>query len=244
MLKNRLIIFCFFIFCILVSEAEAEFMIADVSTQTLIKGVDFIGREISVSGICDDNNAVIAIIQGPLKSYKVWEKNKSFGIWSNHSAYLFKNIPSYFFVAESNGSILNLSHNCLKDLGVQIERPFLPILSYSKPRFYEQLINIKQKNKLYQSQVAEIEKIGKEIFRFKAYLPKEAPMGKYQIKIYTVQDYKVKQGASINFDIQNIGIDQTITNFASKYSFQYGIIAIFMAIIIGFLVSFLFRKDK
>jgi len=219
-------------------------MIADISAHTLIKGVDFTGREISISGVSDSNSNLIAVIKGPDQDYNVWRKKKIGGIWSKHNPHLFKNIPSYFFVTSSYDVKKSIPDMLAYSLGVESHKPFLPSIKKDNKSFYLELIKIKQKANLYPASISTIEKVGKQIFRFKAYIPCSASIGKYTVDIYKVNGNVIKDTIQLQFNIDNIGFDRAITVFSNRHPLEYGVLAVIIALITGSLVGFLFRKDR
>lgn len=224
--------------------AQAGFIIADTSARNLIKGVNFTGCDISISGIADNNRNLIIVISGPKQSYNIWRKQRTAGVWSNHTPHKFINLPSYLFVATSPDLKGKLSAKLLSSLQLSNSTSFTPPIQDNNSEFYHALINIKQKTGLYQNSSFFIEQLGEQLFRLKAYLPSNTTVGEYNIHIYKTDGNLVYDTLNLKFNITNIGFDQAIIQFSNDSPTKYGILSVFVSITIGLLVGFLFRKDK
>ena len=99
LLKNYYISIFFIIvlFAKLVS-AEAYF---DLSENNIKIETDFIGKEIIIFGILEDEQETLITIKGPEKNSKIQKKERILGFWFNTKQITYNNIPSIFFIAAS-----------------------------------------------------------------------------------------------------------------------------------------------
>jgi len=233
----------FFLLICVGKNSNAGHVIADLSAKTFTKGVNFSGTDITISGISESNKNIIAVITGPNQDYKLWNKKKQYWLWSKNDPKTFKNIPSYFFIASSYDIARNI--NAISDkLNISNEFPYIPRIKRYKNGCEENFVKLKQRCMMFPAEVANIEKIGSQIFRFKAYLPNNAAVGEYTVNIYSISGNQITDSVQLTFEINNFGIDKLITYFAKYHPLEYSGIAIAIALLIGFLVAFLFRKDK
>lgn len=243
MMRHINILFLSFLFISSGNLARAGYMVADLSAKTFTKGVNFSGTDITVSGIAESNKNIVAIITGPHQNYKLLNKKKKYWLWSKGDPKIFKNIPSYFFIASSYDIQKNITFLSSK-LDISNEFPYVPNIKKHKNRCEESFIFLKQRYKLFPEELANIERIGSQIFRFKAYLPNNATIGEYKVNIYSISGDEIVDSVQLSFEINNIGTDKLITLFSKYHPLEYSGMAIAIALLIGFLVSFLFRKDK
>ena len=66
---------------------------------------------------------------------------------------------------------------------------------------------------MFPEELANIERIGSQIFRFKAYLPNNATIGEYKVNIYSISGDEIVDSVQLSFEINNIGTDKLITLF-------------------------------
>lgn len=242
-MKINRVLFLFFLCFFSARIAAAGYMVADLSANKFTKGVNFSGTDITVSGIAENNKNIIAIITGPNQDYKLWNKKKKYWLWSKGDPRSFKNIPSYFFIASSYD--IEKSINILSSkIDISDKFPYVPRVKKYKNGCEEDLLRLKQRCKLFPEEVVSIERIGSQIFRFKAYLPNNAAIGEYQVNIYSLAGNEIVDSVQLTFEINNVGIDKFITHFAKHNPLEYSGMAIAIALFIGFLVAFLFRRDK
>ena len=91
-----------FILLVLVSNsvlAEAYF---DISDDNIKIETNFIGKEVIIFGILNDDQDTILTIKGPEKNVVIQKKERILGFWFNTKQITYNQIPSIFFIASSN----------------------------------------------------------------------------------------------------------------------------------------------
>lgn len=99
--KNK-IKFATFIIVVFISNivlAEAYF---DISEENIKIETNFIGKEVIIFGILNDDQDTIITIKGPEKNAVIQKKERILGFWFNTKKIIYNNIPSIFFIASSN----------------------------------------------------------------------------------------------------------------------------------------------
>ena len=94
--------FISFILLVLVSNsvlAEAYF---DISDDNIKIETNFIGKEVIIFGILNDDQDTILTIKGPEKNSVIQKKERILGFWFNTKQITYNQIPSIFFIASSN----------------------------------------------------------------------------------------------------------------------------------------------
>ena len=68
------------------------------------------------------------------------------------------------------------------------------------------------------------------------------PTGKYQVQIYLLRDGRVVSARSRGLDVERVGAEALIYDFAHQNSALYGLIAILVALMAGWVAHLAFRK--
>ena len=79
--------------------AEAYF---DISENNIKIETNFIGKEVIIFGILNDDQETIMTIKGPEKNAVIQKKERILGFWFNTKKIIYNEIPSIFFIASSN----------------------------------------------------------------------------------------------------------------------------------------------
>lgn len=224
----------------------AAHLIADLASYNLVKGKDFTDQKMVISGVADNNADIIVIIRGPKESYRVWRRERNFGIWSKKQYKIFHNIHSYFIIASSSDNQQYITPELADHLMVSYP-DLLPISNNLDPsslnwRFYQELVASKQKISAYSTSQLHIERIGNNIFRLVAPIPNQASTGNYQVDVYSISNQKIEQSVRLYFVISNVALDQELKTIAARKPLYYSIIAVLTGLLIGMGASFFFRK--
>ena len=76
--------------------AEAYF---DISENNIKIETNFIGKEVIIFGILNNNQETILTIKGPEKNAVIQKKERILGFWFNTKQITYNQIPSIFFIA-------------------------------------------------------------------------------------------------------------------------------------------------
>ncbi len=229
-------------------KSHAAYLIADISTHDVILNYNFKGQYITISGIIDEVEDVIVSVEGPIRAYRVWKKEKLNGIWINSKSFTIPAEHSYFYVASSKDPYLITDLDTLRELDLdyrfkdyQVQEKY-PKLQFDQ--FKEEFKLYRQALKLYPNKVESIERIGNNIFRAKFFLPACAYNGKYEVKTYAFAKSKMVSSMDLSFEVKKQGLYAAIDNISTQEPLKYAIIAILIALSAGSVAGFLFRKDR
>jgi uncharacterized protein (TIGR02186 family) len=108
--------------------------------------------------------------------------------------------------------------------------------------FHEALIRNKQYQGLFSSADVPVTFLGARLFRARVGIPSNVPTGTYTVTVYLVRGGKVVSAQSLPLVVSKIGIGARVYDFAHQQAAAYGLLAIVMALIAGWLANTLFRK--
>ncbi len=219
--------------------------------QTIYIGATYNGAEMHVSGeIGKDEDAVVQILGSDQEShFKL--KGKVWGIfWMTVAHLTFKHSPSVYMLYLPK-HLATMGEKQLEKWGfgypVIYSKITIEPTPKNKRQIFEDFLKLKQKDRLYKIEDNGIKyspKGDKKMFEAVVKLPPKIPPGKYEIKVYRIGPNKEIRGVETDyFNIKLTGFPLFISQMAFNHSLLYGILAVIIAVMAGFIMGFLF-KDK
>ena len=242
---NKTIIFLIIILWTKIISAQAFF---DLSENKIKIETDFIGKEIIIFGILNDDEETIITIKGPERKAKIQKKERILGFWFNTKKITYDKIPSIFFIASSANieNILPTSTLIKEEIGFDYllenkisQRNFISDISLES--WGKNFVRLKKSKDLFK--VFKIEKIENKLFQTRVFFPAESIPGKYTVIVYQIKNNVILNKKEKIITLQKSGIGSQIYDFAHKNAAAYGFFAIIFAILSGFLAATLFRRS-
>ena len=100
----------------------------------------------------------------------------------------------------------------------------------------------RERDSLYRSEPGIVEFIDERLFRTTIELPAHVPTGAYVVEGMLLVDGEVLSTRTAELSIEKAGFSADISAFARADEALYGVIAIALALVAGWLGSFAFRK--
>ena len=225
--------------------AEAYF---DISENNIKIETNFIGKEVIIFGILNDNQETIMTIKGPEKNALIQKKERILGFWFNTKKITYNQIPSIFFIASSNEieDILPTSTIIKEELSFDYllenktsQRNFISDISLDT--WMSNFVRIKKNKNLFKEY--EIENIDNKLFQTRIFFPAKSIPGEYKVNVYQIKDNLILNKKEKVITLKKSGIGNQIYNFAHKNAAAYGLFAIIFAVLSGFLAATLFRRS-
>ena len=225
--------------------AEAYF---DISENNIKIETNFIGKEVIIFGILNDDQETIMTIKGPEKNALIQKKERILGFWFNTKKITYNQIPSIFFIASSNEieDILPTSTIIKEELSFDYllenktsQRNFISDISLDT--WMSNFVRIKKNKNLFKEY--EIENIDNKLFQTRIFFPAKSIPGEYKVNVYQIKDNLILNKKEKVITLKKSGIGNQIYNFAHKNAAAYGLFAIIFAVLSGFLAATLFRRS-
>ena len=244
--KNK-IKFATFIIVVFISNivlAEAYF---DISDDNIKIETNFIGKEVIIFGILNDDQDTIITIKGPKKKAVIQKKERILGFWFNTKKIIYNNVPSIFFIASSNNieDILPTSSIIKEELSFKYllenktsKRNFISDISLDT--WKDNFVRIKKSKNLFKEY--NVEKIDNKLFQTRVFFPTKSIPGEYKVNVYQIKNNLIINNKEKIITLKKSGIGSQIYNFAHMNAAAYGLFAIIFAILSGFLAATLFRR--
>jgi len=240
-----------------INEKFSERIDIGISTNEIAITSDFSGADITVFGAIEGADElllatfaydIVVALEGPRKSTTVRRKERVAGIWINRHSIRFEPIPASYSMSSTRplANIANSMELAAHDIGIDNIRlvPTGGVGDGSRlTEFREALRRIKQTNGLYQRAPTGVQFISKALFRASVRLPASIPVGQHSVRAILYKNNQFVMEKVIPLRVVKTGLEQFIYNFAHVYSFAYGVIAVLLATLTGWLGSIIFRKD-
>ena len=229
---------------------HADLISADLADHSITINTSFSGRDVLLFGSTGGRGDIIVVVKGPRKDFKIRKKEKKFNIWMNNAFIHFRNVPSYYAVA-SNKPVEELlpahirkrheigPHEISLDFEASSKEVALQVGEYQS-----EMINLFQKKDLYFPTHNKIHYRVDGLFRTTLSFPAHVPTGQYDVEIYQVQDGRLISAQSTPLIIQKVGLEAWLYDWSIHNSIYYGIMAIFVALIIGWVSTMMMRKSR
>jgi uncharacterized protein (TIGR02186 family) len=241
---KKLFLIPLIIFILQISNASSSPIISGISANEVDIDTKFSGAEVLLFGAKGVAGNIIVTIRGPKKNYLVNKKDKFLGVWYNKDRLKFKDAYSYYAFFSSN-SDKEVDKNLLSQLEIgkeQIQFNISGDKEISESEFKVEFIDKLEKKNLYVSHPDSIEFLNETLFKVMLKFPKNISHGVYVVDIYLVDGENLIAFQSIPISVNQVGISSQINQFAYNNAVLYGIFAILIAVVAGFLANFIFVR--
>jgi uncharacterized protein (TIGR02186 family) len=227
--------------------ANIQNFVSGISSNEINISSNFTGQKILLFGAKSNAGKLIVAVRGPEKNFLVTKKGRTFGVWHNSKRIKFENASSYYFIFSTFDDNL-VSDDLLKKLGIGSANLNYNIQSSDsfdkneKINFKFELINNLKDKKLFSTNAGRIDFLDESLFKVELEFPKNVTQGVYNVDIYFVNDKMVESFQTIPIYVNQVGLSAKIYNSAYNNSFLYGVLAVIIALIIGWIANYLFAR--
>ncbi|WP_436642502.1 TIGR02186 family protein [Microbaculum sp. FT89] len=256
MMRSLLVLAIASLAAVAASAAQAETVIAALSSKRIEIRSNFVGTELVLFGTVERDAATVGrrsegydvaiVIEGPANNMVVWRKERAGGIWVNGAGVEFKNAPSYYAVLTNRPLEEISSPPALKRQ--QIGLDFLRIeTATDQPKrvaaeFRNALLRREQSNELYFENSDAVEMLTPRMFMAQIPLPANIRTGGYRARVHVFGDGALLATEKLGFWVVKTGFEAAIFNLAHRQPLIYGLGTVAMAFGVGWLGSVLFRR--
>lgn len=236
---------------LLPSQATAKPLIADLSQYNIAINSSFMGTKLILFGARQMAGDVVVVIRGPARDYTLRKKERVAGIWVNRRSLALQGIPDYYTIASTKPLDDILSPEMQEVL--QIGIPHLPYISAESlaeselspaeaTNFTSAFITQREQQRLYNDNIHAVSFMGDTLFKTTLPFPDTIPRGGYTAETYLIYNGEVVGMQSTPIQVAKTGLDATIFELAHGFPILYGILAVLMASLSGWLAAVAFRK--
>jgi uncharacterized protein (TIGR02186 family) len=168
------------------------------------------------------------------------------GVWINRDAITLNGLPAYYFVASTRP---------LKDIAIDETRQRYQLgLETLQPQsestrnptkaepFRLAAIRERAREGLYQETPTGVEFLSYSLFRVRVPVPATVMRGEYTAEVYLFRDGAVISAQTTPLYVDQAGLERKVFSFAHGQPLLYGLAAVLMALLLGWLSSVVFRQ--
>lgn len=228
-----------------------------LSTNRVTITSDFSGADLTVFGAIDNADAqisrqggydVIVVLEGPSQPLVLWRRARVLGVWVNAQSESFVNVPLSYSVATTRAPQDITNPDSYRRLSLGTSYIYLqPADRNDDPATIAEFTTALRERKiatgLYSENVGGVQFLSQTLFRATLNLPPNVPVGTHKARAFLFRNGEFINETSSNLAIVKAGFEQTVFRAAHDHSLFYGIFAVALAMLTGWMGRLVFRRD-
>ena len=233
---------------LLIPTAQAqETLVVDLSENVVAITTGFVGSSLLLFGAAEGPGDIVVVVRGPLVDTVVRRKEKMAGVWVNRTEMTFEDTPEFYAVASNRSMTEFLSQATRHAYQLGVDYLDLHPAAASENAgddadFRTALIRNKQRQALYQTQPGNVQFIGSRLFRTRIQFPANVTVGTYGVDVYLFRNDKPIGVRTTLINVRKFGAEAAIYDFAHRQSLAYGVLAVLIAVMAGWLANVVFKR--
>lgn len=222
-------------------------LIVDLSQARVSITSAFQGESLLLFGMFDPPGEIVVVVQGPPARETVLRKERFLGLWLNAGRQSFDDVPAYYFIAASAPLQRLLARGAGGEILSLVDR-----LSSIRPvgwrsteelaRYRAGLVEVKRREDLYPAAFGQVTVQAGRLFRAELPFPSRLPEGVYDVRAYLLRDGKIVAAVSRPLPVGKVGFNAQLAGWARQEGTLYGLGAIIMALVMGWLGGAVMRR--
>jgi uncharacterized protein (TIGR02186 family) len=228
-----------------------------LSTDAVSITAGFSGADLTIFGSLENADPLIArqgrydvivVLEGPPRPVVVRRKDRVLGVWVNLDSETFENVPVSYSVATTRPLQDITEPNSYKQLSLGAANLYMqPADAGDSPATIQEFTVALRERKaatgLYSENVGGVQFLSQNLFRATVRLAPNVPVGTHKARAFLFKSGLFIKESSAQLEIRKSGFEQSIFRVAHEYSFLYGVFAISLAMVTGWLGRLIFRRD-
>ena len=222
-------------------------LIVDLSSARVSITSAFQGESLLLFGMFDPPGDIVVVVVGPPARETVMRKERFLGLWLNTGRQSFGDVPAYYFIAASKplqrllargvgGEILSLEDRLAS------VHPLSSREEAELTKFRGGLVEVKRREGLYPAAIGQVTIQGSRLFRAELPFPSRLPEGMYDVRAYLLRDGKITAAVSRPLPVGKVGFNAELAGWSRDESALYGMAAIAMALLVGWVGGTVMRR--
>ena len=246
---KRLALFCV-LGVLLVLPAQGAEIISLLSQDQIQITSNYTGTDIVVFGAmegvgeADSGYDVVVVVRGPDTDMVVRKKDRIAGLWINRDQASL-GLPSFYFLAGTKSLEKIAPAITLERYGIGLQnlRPTRVISHHDSEPFRQALIRQQAAKGLYSQSFTAVE-FNRTAFRVRVSIPADVARGQYTAEAYLFHDGTVESVQSSPLFIDQTGMERRLYNLAHNWPLFYGLTAVLLASLMGWLSAVVFKRPN
>jgi len=228
-----------------------------LSTDAVSITAGFSGADLTIFGSLENADPLVArqgrydvivVLEGPPRPVVVRRKDRVLGVWVNLESETFENVPMSYSVATTRPLQDITDPNSYKQLSLGASNLYMqPTDEGDSPttiaEFTTALRERKSATGLYSENVGGVQFLSQNLFRATVRLAPNVPVGTHKARAFLFKSGLFIKESSAQLEIRKSGFEQSVFRVAHDYSFLYGVFAVSLAMVTGWLGRLIFRRD-
>ena len=228
-----------------------------LSTDKVVLTAGFSGTDLTIFGALENIDPllarqgrydVIVVLEGPAKPVVVRRKERVLGMWINTKSETFVNVPISYSMATTRMPQDITDPKSYRQLSLGVGTIHMePLNPRQSPvtlqEFTRALRDRKRATNLYSTNFGGVEFLSQTLFRATLKLAPNVPVGTHKARAFLFRNGAFVKENSAQLAILKSGFEQWIYRSAQVHGFYYGLAAVAVAMVIGWLGRIIFRRD-
>jgi uncharacterized protein (TIGR02186 family) len=239
--------------------AVAERLVVSLSNHRVAVTSSFVGADLVLFGTIEPDAGkstlrptydLVVTVTGPRETLRTRRKERVVGIWVNVDSREFVRAPAYLAVL-SNRPVTDIaSRDVLRRLQMGLDNFLLPQRigpdvadTVRDEPFRVAFVRLETQQGLYRESGTAVTFLTPTVFRAAIPLPANAPTGSYSIDVKVLASGALIATTNSALEVIKTGVEQYVAEAATEHGLLYGFATSFMALLIGWFGSVVFRRD-
>ena len=227
-------------------------LVPEVSQHEIQVRQGFTGTELLLYGAILDPDGrrarqpydIVVVLKGPTEPILLREKEKALGIWVNAHSTAFRSAPSYFAVASSRpiDQIVDERTAAIYELGLDYLQlsPAGAIDPAEQARFTSGLVDLQRREGLYREAAEGVTINEGVLYQARMAVPSNVATGRYTAETFAIAQGRVIASAVARVEVRKLGFERFIAQSAEESSLLYGLFAVGLSLLMGWLAGRVF----
>lgn len=238
-------------------EGNPEKLEIGLSTDMIAITADFSGADLTIFGALDNADPlinrqgrydVIVVLEGPARPVVVRRKDRVLGIWMNTTSETFVNVPMSYSLATTRAMQDITDPTNYRQLSLGAEYIYIEPLDRAGDadtiaEFARALRDRKKAAGLFNERIGGVQFLSQNLFRASVSLAPNIPVGTHKARAFLFRNGVFLMETSAPLVIVKSGFEQWIYRTSIDHGLLYGIFAVALAMVTGWLGRIIFRKD-
>ncbi|MEB3415893.1 TIGR02186 family protein [Alteriqipengyuania sp. WL0013] len=237
---------------VLCTAQREPILVPEVSQHEVALQQGFTGTELLLFGAILDPAGtraggqydIAVVLKGPTEAIRLREKDRIFGVWMNADSTEFRSAPSFYAVASSRPipAIVDDKTAAIYELGLRWLQlsPVGAIDPEEQARFAAGLVDLRSEQGLFFEQASGVTISDDVLYQARIPLPSNVSAGTYTAETFAIRDGRVLASAVSEVEVRKTGFERDVELFALDSGFWYGLLAICLSILLGWIAGRLF----
>lgn len=219
-----------------------------LSPNQVAVGTFFDGAEVKIQGTIPAGTTAVVEVVGSEATEHLLRKGRRGGLWMSVGEIQVQHAPSLYMLLSSSAKIPEFTGAATPwgyaALAKQV-RFSGSLRPNEEAKFFQEFLGLKQGEKLYRvlpdALHTSAPQKGQMAFRGVLPLPAKVPTGQYKVRLAVVGQGHMLAHQDTVLTVKMVGFPDMLFSMAQHQGLLYGIVAVFIAIITGFIMGLLFK---